>query len=471
MILTRTSILDSLLIFVSSLLIFTVGLSHQEIIGFESRFYLFALEMWRHGPTWFPTVYHQSYPDYPVTSTWLIYFFAKLTGHLNKFIAILPSAIASAITMVATYSIGALHARRWGWYAVGFLLLTAAFVMEARTLSLDQFVTAATALCFYLAYSAQLQQKKPQRVWMLFLMACSFAIRGPIGLVIPAGVVCMFYGVEKEIKSFFIIGFSAFVLLFVSVTILLGLAYHVGGAALMKDVLQMEVLGRMPGVNAPPVYYYVKDSIGAYAITYPLSILISLIVLPQFFKSNLSKEIKFLRMLIGWVLVIIVGLSIPGDKKIRYVLPMAPALALLCGYVLMMKKQRQWVQNIIFSLGVFSFLSAFIFIFEPMNLKLNRTQHFVEQIESLRMKTHAQLVFYNEGTDGLVIKYLVNMPEEESPLFINTQEGLQALTKPALVITKKENVNAFPQKIFRVAAKGKIGHTDVIVFSKSSVHL
>ena len=37
---------------------FTYGwLKPAEIIRFESRFYLFALEMWRHGISWFPTSY------------------------------------------------------------------------------------------------------------------------------------------------------------------------------------------------------------------------------------------------------------------------------------------------------------------------------------------------------------------------------------------------------------------------------
>src|SRR5262249_10836431 len=41
---------------------------------------------------------------------------------------------------------------------------------------------------------------------------------------------------------------------------------------------------------------------------------------------------RLLWKLVAWVLVILIGMSIPGDKKIRYILPMAPALALLTAY-------------------------------------------------------------------------------------------------------------------------------------------
>jgi len=88
-------------IFIVSLFLFTWGVNSQEIISFDSRFYLFALEMWRHGISWFPTTYLEPYPDYTVASTVLIYGAASLFGGLTKFTAVLPSAIAAAITVVA----------------------------------------------------------------------------------------------------------------------------------------------------------------------------------------------------------------------------------------------------------------------------------------------------------------------------------------------------------------------------------
>src|SRR5690242_19905786 len=91
--LTRRHHLESLLLFFSSLILFTWGLHSKEVIGFDSRFYLFAQEMWRYGVSWFPLTYHQPYPDYPASSTFVIYLFACLFGGVTKFSAVLPSAI------------------------------------------------------------------------------------------------------------------------------------------------------------------------------------------------------------------------------------------------------------------------------------------------------------------------------------------------------------------------------------------
>ena len=195
MILNRN--VEALLIFCLGLMVFTIGLSHQEVVRFESRFYLFAMEMWRHGPSWFPTTYQEPYPDYPATGTLLIYLFSKLFGSMNKLTAVLPSAIASAVVLTTTYLIGALHSRRWGFFAVCFLMFTVAFMTESRTISLDNYTTAITTLCFYLAYSASLSKKSPSIVLMAILLIVGFAFRGPIGLVTPAGVLCVFYLLEN----------------------------------------------------------------------------------------------------------------------------------------------------------------------------------------------------------------------------------------------------------------------------------
>lgn len=515
---SRLSKLDAVFIFVCGLLFFTIGLRHQEIIGFESRFYLFALEMWRHGLSWFPTTYQAPYPDYPVTSTALIYFTAKLFGTLNKWVAVLPSAIAAALTLSATYLIGARQARRWGWYSAGFLIFTLAFLTEARTISLDMYVTAVTAWLFYFAYSAKLQARAPSWFMVGLLLVISFAIRGPIGIVIPTGVLTVFYVLEKDWKSWFFLSILSCLLLLICTGILLSIAHHVGGNSFMQSVFNMEIAGRMEVNRTPPGYFYFVESFGAFAMTYPLAILVILGVLPQLIKikKDTSSRVQFIRMLVGWVLVIMLGLSVPADKKIRYILPIAPALALICASLLMEVQTSflQWVKKSFYllcwifpllSLGVLSvffqrqvelnyallgvffvilqisilltkhkeasfFIAAFtfflvnVFIVEKINLHANQTNAFVKNIENLREKKRAKLVFYREGRDGLAIKYLVNMQHEENPLFIDDIGEMPAV--PAFVIATEENFNALPennQKSLHVIGTGKIGHDTVVV--------
>lgn len=516
--------LEAALIFIGGLLLFTMGLSSQEIIGFESRFYLFALEMWRHGPSWFPMTYHQPYADYPATSTGLIYFFSKCVGTLNKFTAVFPSALAAAITLSVTYLIGALHSRMWGIGAALFLLFTAMFLEEARTISLDQFITAITAICFYLIYSAGILQKPRRYLWIFPLFVLGFSFRGPLGLVIPAGVVSVFYLLEKDVKRFLIVGLAAAFLLAVCTALLLALAYHAGGMEFVHAVLNMEVIGRLQESKTPRWYFYFVESLGAYAVSYPLAMLILL----GLRKEKNSDDIQLIKKLTGWVLVILIGLSVPADKKIRYILAISPALALICGYLFVAGREQKylvwlrWVflcfcavfpllclmavfyihhryphlyffnHTIIiffsmmqmaiiflwrsplysFLFSVMSFILVLVFVIEPINLDINQTRDFVRQIEKVRLQEHAKLVFYRLGKDGLVIKYLANMPiddDNSQVVFINQKEELQHINYPAVIVTTKE---IFQQSFQQEALLevGSLGHEPAVAFSKNVFH-
>lgn len=501
-------------------MLFTFVVGNGEIIGFESRFYLFALEMWRHGPSWFATTYYQPYPDYPATAIFFIYLFSKFLGELTKFTAIFPSALASAMTLTITYLIGVKRSQSWGLSAVCFLLLMNTFVTEGRTISLDQYITCITALCFYLVLL--------RKFYILFpLFILGFAIRGPIGFIIPASVICLFYLLDKNYKQLLLLSIISSLLFILCISILLGLAYHVGGEPFMRDVLHMQVLGRMQGARPLAWYFYWIESIGAYAITYPVAIL----VLIGIKNAELNNQ-KFLKKLIGWVLIILIGLSIPSDKKVRYILAFSPALALLCGYIFTVDRENRYFYvlqralyvfciyfplvclvllfllnkshqelkidytNSIYFLIImqviqlilhykikykelsvlftasFSVIAVFIMLVEPINLQLNQTKQFVNKTEALRMQEQAQLIFYHEGRDGLVIKYLVNMSHEEYPLFIDEPKNLLEYDQTTFFIASDENFQKIPPDIakqMQVFLHGNIGREPFVVFKTIKV--
>lgn len=514
----RASKLDAIIIFFCGFILFIIGLRSQEIIGFESRFYLFALEMWRHGLSFFPTTYSMPYPDYPVTSTLLIYFISLMFGGLNKMTAVFPSALASALTLAFTYLLGALQSRRYGWYAAGFLLFTLAFITDARTISLDAYVTLVTVLCFYLIYSAELQQKRPSFTLIALMLFFGFAIRGPIGLVIPTGVMCVYYLLETDFRNLLRVAILGLIVLIVCGMVLLTIAYHTGGEHFMHEVLRMEVFGRLQEHQTPSHIFYFKESFGAYAVTYPLAILVIAGVAPQLLHLKLPQHLKFLQVLAGWILIIMIGLSIPADKKVRYILPIAPALALICAYLWMTTSQTNYFsalkkafyylccmlptlglgvllvlyyhgiilhyyitsaifvviqfvmlavrkETIVFFLAVFSFVLSYIFIVEPINLNSNKTVQYVASIEKIREREQAKLVFYQEGQDGWVIKYLAAMPSEEQPLFISDLSKLPK-TK-AIVMASEEHFAALPavtRRSLKVISHVTIGRESVVVF-------
>lgn len=529
---------DVFFLFGISLIVFTFGLSSQEVIGFESRFYLFALEMYRHGLTWFPTTYLQPYPDYPGTSTWLIYFAACCFGGLNKFTAILPTAIASALIVCLTYLIGALHDKRWGLFGVLFLFMTVGFLKSARSLSLDMYPALVTAWCFYLVHAASMRQQPHLIKWVFPLLFLGFAFRGPIGLVMPTGVVCVYYLLNRDIKKCIGIGLAALVLLIFCTAGLLLLAKHVGGVGFVNDVIRMEVAGRIDN-SYQPIYFYLVNGLTQYALSFPLACLtlfgtVYYLSRPQ---QHRLADWPLLYALAGWLLVILLGMTIPGDKKIRYVLPMVPAAALLAAYVFVVPFGRPYfaviravlLRSLIFLplffavvievisyyatqrhfviaihyhsvcfvmvlvqialflavrqarnrkhildlsvllLATLSFTLFFVMVMEPIEQRIERARDVIVNIETQRLQQHAQLVFYKERPDGFAIKYLIHMPREEKPLFIETEEALLQMTSPAFFVTSKDDFEALPRSVverFSVVAEAEMAHSHFVVFTQ-----
>lgn len=329
---------ESLYIGLAALFLFTVGLRGQPFVDFDSRFALFAHEMWRHGPTFFPTTYGAPYPDYPATSTFLIWCFSLLSGGVTKLSAVLPTALASALNLTITYRLLARFSRRWALSTVCFELLTVSFLAEARAISLDQMVATVTLLGFYVAHTGQDHSRRFPLTMLLLLLAVGFAIRGPLGLVIPAGVVCSYYFLSAEWKNLLRFALASAALLLVCWFGLLELAAYFHGADFRREVIDMQMAGRMTQGENTGRWYYFTSSLGNYALSYPLAVLVVflLAVSRMLGRSRLPEDdaASFLRYLIGWTLIVIAGLSVPDARKVRYLLPIVPAIAALAAYPL-----------------------------------------------------------------------------------------------------------------------------------------
>ncbi|MDB6063602.1 MAG: glycosyltransferase [Verrucomicrobiaceae bacterium] len=336
--LTRVSLSgESIFIGVVGLMLFTFGFWHQPFIGFEARFAVFAQEMWRHGPSLFPTTYGQPYPDYPATSTFFVWLFSQPFGGVTKLSAVLPTACAAALNLLITYRLLARFSRQWALLTVAFEILTFNFLAEARSISLDQMLATITLFAFYLVYTSHID-KRPVRLRLLpLLLILGFSIRGPLGVVIPAGVVGSYFLLSAQWRHLIVFGLIAAVTLALCWMLLLYLAGHFYGADFVKEVVNMQVTGRMESSAKLSHWYYLISSFGNYALAYPLAVLVVLLLCAEkiiFRVDNHNQQQEFLTFLIGWVVVVIVGLSIPHTKKVRYLLPIVPAIAALAAYPL-----------------------------------------------------------------------------------------------------------------------------------------
>ncbi|WP_177408556.1 MULTISPECIES: glycosyltransferase family 39 protein [unclassified Pseudomonas] len=519
----RQSLLAGLL----ALLLFCAGVYGQAPIGFDSRFVLFAQEMLRHGPSVFPTTYGHPYADYTSLSTLFIWLLSLPFGAVNSLAAWLPSAIAGALIITLMYRLLATFSLRWAWSSIAMLLLTVTFVSEVRAVSQDLMLAAVAFSVFYLGYAHD--QHGAGRRWPLVfgLLLLGFGIRGPIGLVVPTGILCSYYLLTGQWRRLLLFAALASLLLVASVGLLLWMAKASGGQALLDDVIRMQFIGRMDGSEgASSALYYFTSALGNYALAYPLAILALLAA--WLGRAHLQgPALRLVGYCAAGALLVMVGLSIPLAKKARYLLPMLPMVAIIAAYpfqvtqgrlfavlrgaiqglwlltpglmmVALLVAQRRfpedigsitvlmvvlaalqlwalsrlvqprWRAEVTAGCAVLALWLVYVAVFEPVERRLYDTRSFTQAVLAQVSQQPAPLVLHRLGQDAKAIKFMVNLDQDLQPLFTETPAQLQAMQGPAWLMMDEHDFQALqgtPLQTLQPRLRGRFDNNDyVLVF-------
>ncbi len=489
---------QSLILGALALLLFLLGEHQQAAIGFDSRFVLFAKEMLRHGPSFFPTTYGQPYADYSATSTLFIWLLSLPFGEVTSLTAWLPTAIASAFIVMLMYRLVAPHSITWALLSVALLLLSMTFITETRAVSLDQMLAAVSLGTFYLAYAHDHFAAPRRHGWLLVLLVMGFAIRGPIGLVIPTGMLCSYYLLSGQWRRMIAVGLQALGLLVGCIGVLLLLAWLSGGDAFVHDVIRMQVTGRIDGTEgASGTLYYFTSSLGNYALAYPLAIVVMLALLFTR-RHQQGPALQLVKYCLAAGLIVMVGLSIPQAKKARYLLPMLPmaaivaaypfqgtdgrvfallrgfiqgvllimpgllmvglivankrfdqpvpllpsafiTLAILQGIALSLLFKTRWRAQGLAACAVLALWGSYMMVFEPLERSLYNTRSFTRNAMQLIDRAPASVVLHRMGKDAKAIKFMVNLNRDLSPVFTQSADELAALPAPAWVVMDQKD--------------------------------
>lgn len=322
------------------------------IIDYEARFVTFTQYALIHGLTYFPVYFGKLYPDYPIGNTVLLYLTALPFGKLSIFTIGIPYCLTAAATITLTYKIAALHDKKWGLYAVLFSFFSWQYLYDVHNVAVDIYVVLATVACFYLVYSAKLKATRWRLCWIPLVLLFGLFTRGPIGIVVPASVVGSFYLLNKDWWAFIIFEVIAGVILVLGFGLLLWGAYLQGGQEFMRQVFAVESIGRIASHHASRYYYYVT----AGWLPYLFTIIFALIVVIKRFKAIVkpkSETTKLLLYCCAWWALVIIGFTIPNTKAMRYVTPIAPALALLAAYIFIEPDRFKGTRKLLFKLCFF----------------------------------------------------------------------------------------------------------------------
>ncbi|MGZ0715926.1 ArnT family glycosyltransferase [Pseudomonas palleroniana] len=491
-----------------ALVLFIVGNWHQAIIGFDSRFVLFAQEMLRHGPSFFPTTYGQPYADYLATSTLLTWLLSVPLGQVNSFTAWLPTAVASAFIVILVFRLTAPYSPRWGVLSIAMLLLSSTFISETRAVSLDQMLAAVALAVFYLGYAHDHFGAAKRLHWLFPLLILGFAIRGPIGLVIPTGVLCSYYLINRQWRQLFSFGLLALALLGACVGLLLLLAKLSGGEVFMQDVIRMQFLGRMDGTEGSSgVLYYFTSSMGNYALAYPVALLVLLAIVAGGRRAP-DPALKLVLYCAAAGLLVMVGLSVPQAKKARYILPMLPMAAIIAAYPFQVTQGRlfAWLRGLM--LGIWTLLPAllviglvaarkrypeeldnlgpmfallgvlqvlalltlvkarlrafgpalaavlaiwatYIVVVEPLERSLYDTRTFTQAVKTRILQQPAPVILHGLGKDAKAIKFMVNFDCDKVPLFTQSPAELALIQAPAWLVMSQADFESLTEARLR----------------------
>lgn len=483
---------------VLALLLFTAGVYQQATIGFDSRFVLFAQEMLRHGPSIFPTTYGEPYADYSGASTLFIYLLSLPFGQVNSLTAWLPSAVASAVIVTLMYRLVAPFSQRWALLSIALLLLSNTFITQTRAVSLDQMLAAVAFAVFYLGYAFDHFAAPRRLFWILALLVLGFAIRGPIGLVIPTGMLCSYYLLSGQWQRLFSVGVLASVLLLTCICVLLWFADISGGPTFLQDVIRMQFMGRMDGSEGSSgPFYYFSSSLGNYALAYPLALLVLVCVIAAGRRQQ-GQALHLLGFCTAAGLIVMIGLSIPEAKKARYLLPMLPMAAIVAAYPFQVTHGRMFywlrgltqglwlllpglliagllvaqqrfpeqlpsIRSVLMLLGalqlvalalmfrsrwramglaycaVLAVWSSYILVLEPVERELYDTRAFTLAVRDLIQSDPAPVVLHGMGKDAKAIKFMVNLEQDLQPTFTQGPQALEQVPGPAWVVMDKSD--------------------------------
>ncbi|MDE1169564.1 MAG: hypothetical protein PW845_30330 [Pseudomonas sp.] len=344
--------LESALIFFVALLLCTWGIWAQQPQGFDGRWALFLQEMFRHGPSLFPTTYGQPYPDYPGTATFFSYLCARLFGAPNHLANVLPTAIASAAGLAVMYRLLAPSSRHWALLTVLLTALTTQWLEKSRAVCLDQMSALLCLACFYLLHSAERLGARWRQYAVFALFALAFAIRGPLGLIEVCGVACTWWALAvrqtradtvQVVRKIALNGVIGLALLLACWWLLMKLARLSGGDSFAEQVSTMQVTGRLDE-SGEPFYFYLQLSLYRYFPVVPLALATLIALRSRWALRGQDADLQLAIRLGGCGLMILLGLSVPHFKRAYYVLPMVPLFAAVAAYGLL--QAQGWLRKV-----------------------------------------------------------------------------------------------------------------------------
>ncbi len=333
-------------LFLAFIAFYFYGLGHFPLLGpDEPRYSQVAREMFLRHDLITPTLGGHLWFEKPALLYWMMIGSFKLFG-VSEFAARVPAAISGLLTIAAVLVIAHQVTRGlenqymfWSVLAAGTSL---GIIVFSRAASFDIVLTMTTtwALTFFLLHELESEPKR-RNGWLAgcyVLVGVSLLAKGLVGIVIPAGVVGLYFLFERRLPRR---------------GSLLSLMWGIPLALIVASVWYVPVIRRHGWLFIDQFFIqhhfarYVSNKYHHRAAFYYYLMILPLLALPwtaflidgvvqagRWLRSGREAEDRVRSLLVfalAWILFPLIFFSVSSSKLPGYLLPVLPAVALIVG--------------------------------------------------------------------------------------------------------------------------------------------
>ncbi len=325
---------DLALLALFAAVLFCVSLGARDLWNPNEPTYGQAVaEMAASGDWALPTVGGRVFAEKSILYYWMALTAARLFGGVDELTLRLPLACSGIAGVLLVYLLVYPYVGRAVARVTALLYATTFMVWwGARSVQMDSLVTVST-LAAVLAITRVLDHGRPAWTgWTLAGLAAGlgFAAKGPVALVLPAAVLLPYLASTGRLRSLL----AAPVAAGAASCLLAGAPWYLilwarGETAVLAEVLVRQNVTRYVEAwdHAAPWWYYLEYfwiDMAPWAWFVPLAV-----ALP-----GRSEETRRLgRLAWSWIFGVLLFFTLSASKRSAYILPLAPAVAILAGAV------------------------------------------------------------------------------------------------------------------------------------------
>ena len=350
----RRELAIKILLFIICGILFTYHLgSALPIIESEKFYFQSVKEMFaRHD--WITPYYQGRFRfQKPILFYWLVSL-SYLAFDINNFGVRFPSAIFGIFTVIFTFNIGRkLFDRKTGALAAGILATTAIFFMYSRYASPDMALTFFVTYSIYLFLKGSKSTEEKKGFFTLFFIVLGLGTmnKGYVGFLLPLIIIFFYIISTKKWKLLKTMNFpmGLFIILAIGLPWYL-VMYKLHGEKYVEHILIRETMMRV--FYAPDnevglmflknyckrFFYYIPILLGWFA---PYSLFLPGAIIDSFkSRKTYSREKDSYKLMLSFFFGIFVFFTLISVKEYHYMLPIAPACALIIARYLVNLQER-----------------------------------------------------------------------------------------------------------------------------------